>query len=92
MADAQNENLVLIDDAGVEHEFEILDVLEWEEQRYAVLYPVSQETLKDDEAIVMKLVVSENGEEMFEDIADDKEWERFVDAYEEMMAAAEQEE
>lgn len=71
--------ITLIDEEGVEHEFEVEAFLEVEDEKYAVLIPQSDEYL--DEAVIMRFGVDENGEEVLFDIDSDEEWERVADAY-----------
>jgi uncharacterized protein YrzB (UPF0473 family) len=78
--------VVLNDDEGNEHEFMHLATLEVDGNTYFVLLPV-EETEEDDEeveAIILKLVKDENGEDTLMDIEDDEEWEKVADAWEEM--------
>lgn len=77
---SETETLVLIDDTGMEHEFEVEAFLEVDEERYAVLIPISDEY--EDEAVIMRFGTDENGEEVLFDIESDEEWERVADAYE----------
>lgn len=75
-----SETLILIDEEGVEHEFEVEAFLEVDDERYAVLIPISEEY--DDEAVIMRFGKDENGEEVLFDIESDEEWERVADVYE----------
>ena len=75
-----NETLVLIDESGIEHEFEVEAFLEVDDERYAVLIPVSEDY--EDEAVIMRFGRDENGEEVLFDIESDEEWERVADVYE----------
>lgn len=75
-----SETLVLIDEEGLEHEFEVEAFLEVDEERYAVLIPVSEDY--EDEAVIMRFGKDENGEEVLFDIESDEEWERVADVYE----------
>lgn len=75
-----SETLVLIDDAGAEHEFEVEAFLEVDSERYAVLIPLTEGY--EDEAVIMRFGKDEDGEEVLYDIESDEEWERVADAYE----------
>ena len=75
-----NETLVLIDESGIEHEFEVEAFLEVDDERYAVLIPISEDY--EDEAVIMRFGRDENGEEVLFDIESDEEWERVADVYE----------
>ena len=70
--------LILVDDQ--EHPFEVIDMVEVDGNQYAVLAPLEEGT-EEDEAIILKIVTDENGEEMLYDIEDDEEWEKVVDIW-----------
>jgi len=79
--------VVLNDDEGNEHEFMVLSTINMDENTYYVLLPLEEteeETEEEADAIILKLGVDENGEEMLFDIEDDEEWEKVADAWEEM--------
>jgi len=75
--------LTLVDEDGEEHEFEILNTIEIDDQRYAVLAPLNEEE-QDDEgsAVLLKVEVDEDGEEYLTDIADEEEFQMVVEALE----------
>jgi len=70
--------LVLTDEEGNEHQFALLDIVQAKEQEYAILLPLDEET---DEAIILKVGVDENGEEILSEIEDDAEWEMVAEAW-----------
>lgn len=72
--------LILVDDENQEHPFQMIDMVEVDGAQYAVLVPL-EEDAEDDEAIILKIVVDENGEEVLYDIEDDEEWEKVVDIW-----------
>lgn len=74
-----SETITLIDENGVEHEFEVEAFLDVDEEKYAVLIPLAEEYA--DEAVIMRFGVDENGEDVLFDIESDEEWERVADAY-----------
>ena len=76
----QESVVVLVDEEGIEHEFLLVDMIEVDGNQYAVLSPVDGEE-ESDEAIILKIAVDENGEEMLYDIEDDEEWEKVVDLW-----------
>ena len=81
------DNVVLVDEDGVEHEFVMLDVIEVDDCQYAVLQPVDED-LEDDEepeAILLKIETDADGEEILTDIEDDDEWEKVADAWQDIM-------
>lgn len=72
--------LILVDEEDQEHPFEVIDMIEVDGNQYAVLTPL-EEGSEEDEAIILKIVTDENGEEMLWDIEDDEEWEKVVDIW-----------
>ncbi len=80
--------ITLEDDDGVEYTFEVLDRIETDEARYVALLPVyddPQKMLDDNGELVILKVNEENGEEFFEDIEDDDEYDMIVDAFTERL-------
>ncbi|HAA09576.1 MAG: DUF1292 domain-containing protein [Syntrophomonadaceae bacterium] len=81
--------LVLVDEEGVEHSFELLAELEIEQDVYRVLIPLDEEETADEdediEVIILKVVHDEEGNEFLSDIEDDEEWERVADAWQELV-------
>ncbi|MEG0570923.1 MAG: DUF1292 domain-containing protein [Oscillospiraceae bacterium] len=75
----------LIDEDGLEQAFELLDVLEVNEDRYFALVPYyenPEDSLEDDgDLIVLKSQMDENGEEMMISIDDDEEYQRIGDMF-----------
>ena len=70
------ENIInLIDENGVESQFEIILTLEAEGKEYAILMPVNEE--ESDEALVFRIDQDEEGE-MLVPLEDDKEYEIVV--------------
>lgn len=85
MAEEYNPDIIsLEDDDGKEYTFEVLDRIETDESRYIALLPVYDDPkamLDDNGELVILRVVEENGEEFFEDIEDDDEYDMIVDAF-----------
>ena len=81
MADnMERENVyTLTDEEGNESEFELLDELTLDDNLYLALIPLDSD---EDEYVVLKVEVDENGEEVFVTIDDDDEFDRVVDAFE----------
>lgn len=79
--------LVLVDDEGVEHEFELLAELEIDDENYRVLVPLEDEEEDSDEieVVILKVVYDEEGNEFLADIEDDEEWEKVADAWQELV-------
>lgn len=86
--------LILVDEDGEEHEFELLAELEVDDQNYRVLIPYSEEEPtaeetseegeEEVEVVILKVVYDEEGNEYLGDIEDDEEWEKVADAWQEL--------
>ena len=80
--------LVLVDDEDKEHEFELIGELEVDGANYKVLIPLDEledEDAEEEEVVILKSTLDENGEELLSDIEDDEEWEKVADAWDEAM-------
>lgn len=74
----------LSDEEGNEYNFEILDRLETEDGDYVALLPIyddPKQTLDDNGELVIMKVGEENGEEYYENIDDDDEYDTVADAF-----------
>lgn len=78
----QDNIISLVDENGVESEFEVILTLEADNKEYAILMPVDDE--ESDEALVFRIVQDEEGE-MLVPLEDDKEYEIVVDVYNTLM-------
>ena len=69
-----------MDEEGVEQTFELLDVMDLEDDRYFALVPYfenPEDMMEDDgELIVLKSQMDENGEELMVTIDDEDEYQR----------------
>jgi uncharacterized protein YrzB (UPF0473 family) len=74
-----DEVIVLTDDDGAEHEFNLIDTITVDEKEYAILQPVEEE-----EAIILRFGIDDEGDEVLYDIEDDEEWEKVADAWKEI--------
>ena len=85
MEEYGNDIVTLKDDDGKEYTFEVLDAIETDEGRYVAFMPVYDEPEKildeSGELVIAKVMTDEAGEEYFEDIADDDEYETVADAF-----------
>lgn len=84
--------LVLVDEEGTEHEFELLAELEIEDDTYRVLVPLDDLDEDDEselEVVILKVVFDDEGNEFLSDIEDDEEWERVADAWQELVESEE---
>ncbi|MBL0388190.1 DUF1292 domain-containing protein [Tumebacillus sp. ITR2] len=83
--DHDHEEVVTLTDAeGVEREFIIVEEMNVENDRYAILVPADGE---DEDGVIMKIGQDENGEYLV-DIEDDEEWKKVVAAYEKLTDEA----
>ena len=81
MADnMEKENIItLTDEEGNESEFELLGELPLDGNTYLALIPLDGE---DDEFVILKVEVDENGDEILVTIDDDDEFDRVADTFE----------
>lgn len=81
--------LVLVDEDGIEHLFELLAELEIENDKYRVLVPLDEEDEEydeeDGEVVILKVIIDEEGNELLSDIDDETEWEMVVEAWQELV-------
>lgn len=80
------ENVItLTDDDGNEENFTLIDVLELNDERYAILLPLDEEESDEEEieAIILKFSQDEDGNDMLVSI-EDEEWEEVADAWAQM--------
>lgn len=81
--------ITLTDDEGNEENFTLIDVIELNDQRYAILFPLGEEGTDEDtdeeeqEAIILKFTKDEEGNDMLVSLEDD-EWEEVADAWAQM--------
>ena len=85
MSEEYNPDIITLeDDDGKEYTFEVLDRIETDEGKYIALLPVyesPEKLLEDSGELVILKVVEENGDEFFEDIQDDDEYDMIADAF-----------
>lgn len=76
----ERENVfTLTDEEGNECEFELMGELEIDDNTYLALIPLEGD---EDEYVVLKVEVDENGDELLVTIDDDDEFDRVADAFE----------
>ena len=79
----------VLDDNGVEHEFEILDEIETEDGYYLALLPTyddPSEMLDDDGELIILEVVQEDGKDMLAPILDDEKYDRIAEIFEQRLS------
>ncbi|MGI6360900.1 MAG: DUF1292 domain-containing protein [Bacillota bacterium] len=79
------ELMILVDEEGVEHQFEVEAILDVEDEKYAVLLPQDSEYVDSEEAIIMKFGVDDEGEEVLFDVESDEEWNMIANVYDEIL-------
>ena len=95
--DFGNDFITLVDEKGIEREFEIVDSLVTENNEYFALIPTetADNLANDDGELFILKVVEEDGEEFLEPIEDDEEYDEiseiFIDRLEEYYDFDEQE-
>ena len=95
MTDNLNENygnniVTVVDEEGVEHNFEELDRIETDDGRYIALLPIyadAEEILDGDgELIILSVVEDEDGETYLEPIEDENLFNEIGEIFEERLA------
>ncbi len=93
----QPDLISLTDDEGKEYQFEILDQIEYNDERYLALMPKyddPKEMLDSDGELVVLKVIVEGDEEVFEEIEDDEEYEDvagiFIDRLQDLFEITEE--
>lgn len=78
--------ITLVDDEGKEHNFEILDTLEYEDTLYYALYPVFDDpadSVADSGEYYIMEVIEENGEQELAEVEDDELVDKLAEIFEE---------
>lgn len=80
--------ITLVDDDGNEHEFEIIDEVDYEDGHYMALMPTSDDPAKDisSDTYYIFEVVEEDGEEQLAEVEDDELWNNLANVFEERYA------
>jgi len=89
--------LVLVDEEGIEMEFELIAELDIQDEKYRVLMPLDEAFLSETESeaadgdeenesgvVIFKVMHDEEGNEVLADIDDDEEWEMVADVWQEL--------
>ncbi len=93
----QDEVLTLLDEEGSEHSFEVIDILQVNENDYAILLPLEEEKelnsqIGEDEAIIFRIVDECEENQTLMAVEDDDEWELVASAWEEKVKEMDDEE
>lgn len=87
------EVLILIDDEGQEHSFELIAELEIDGNNYVVVAPIDEEMEDEEdeevEIVILRAIYDEEGNMYLSDIEDDEEWEKVADAWQELAESEE---
>ena len=88
---ANEDNLIMLtDENGIEVEFEIIADYEKNGNRYFAMFPPESDDEEDSdliEYVILKLVKNEDGEEYFESIDDDVEFDDIADYFDDLFSA-----
>ncbi len=81
------EVFTLVDEEGVESDFEFIGSLELEGNEYAAFSPITEEDDDSDELeyVIFKISIDEEGNEVYDSIDDDDEFDRVSDAFEDYL-------
>ena len=92
MADQETNWITLVDEEGHEHRFNLLNIVEVDNAKYAVMIPEFQEAEEEEEAVIFRIETDAEGEEVLVDIEDDDEFAKVCEALDEMEMNGEEEE
>ena len=76
--------LTLVDDEGVEHQFEVIDTLEIEDDRYIALIPVyddAEDAVEDDGELILLKSEMDGEEEFLVAIEDEEEFNKVSEIF-----------
>ena len=90
MAEEFNSELVtVVDEEGVQHQFELIDAIETDDGRYVALLPVydeAQDIVDDDGELIILEVTEEDGEEVLGPIENDELFDNIAAIFEDRLA------
>ena len=84
MAEQETNWITLVDEDGHEHRFNLLNVLEVDGLKYAVMLPEVPQEEEEEEAVIFRIDTDEAGEDVLVDIEDDDEFAKVCEALEEL--------
>lgn len=76
------ETITLYDEEGQETEFEVLGVVNVEDNDYAILVPLDGDETEDEVAYIFRIDTDECGDEVLVEVEDDNEFETVREAWE----------
>lgn len=77
--------ITLVDEDNVEHQFEILDTMEYEGSEYYALYPIfeePEEAVEDSGEYYIMEVIEQDGEEQLAEVENDDLLDKLADLFE----------
>ena len=86
--------ITLVDEEGHEHRFNLINVLELDGMKYAIMVPElheDDEEAEEEEAVIFRIETDDEGEEVLVDIEDDDEFNKVCEALEELAEEEEEE-
>ena len=90
MTEQENSWVTLVDEEGHEHRFNLLNIVEMDGVKYAVMVPEVQPSEEEEEAVIFRLETDEAGEEVLVDIEDDDEFAKVCELLDTMNEEAEE--
>ncbi|MBL4931994.1 DUF1292 domain-containing protein [Clostridium paridis] len=75
------DKITLLDEEGVETEFDVLTKLDIEDNEYVIVVP-SDSADSEEEAIALKIIKDEEGNDVLATIEDEEEFQMVAEAYE----------
>lgn len=88
MVEENDDIVVLTDEEGIEHQFQVVDFFNVEDQEYAILLPLDEldSEDEDEEALIFRVEEEDDGNQILVEIEDDDEWERAAAEWEQRLA------
>ncbi|HKM40038.1 MAG TPA: DUF1292 domain-containing protein [bacterium] len=87
MNEEHDDIIVLTDEEGIEHEFQVVDYFCVREKEYAILVALNdfEEDDENGEALIFRVEGEEDGDQILVEIEDDDEWEQVAAEWEERL-------
>ena len=83
--EGEEDIVILTDEDGEEHEFQVVDFIQVEGKDYAVLLPKEVDLDDEDEAIILRMEEDKDGHTLLVEIDEDDEWDRVAEAWEDLI-------
>lgn len=87
MSEKRDDIVVLVDENGVETDFEVLDIIEYEENNYAVMLPAEDDGADEEEGVVtiMRIEEGEDDEDLLVPVESDDVLDNVFEIFKENM-------